>query len=159
MTLVRLFSFMTLGLAACSTASNHGAAGDSGAPGADATLDVAEEPIPIEDTAVPDSAPLHFRDGSISPDDGGTMCDELEAMLNMFQATAQACSPTAGTQCTGEAMGVCCPITVNTGADQTDINNYEVAVMNYVMMCNPKCSLPNCPPLNSGQCVGAGTCQ
>ena len=56
-------------------------------------------------------------------------------------------------------MGVCCPIAVNTGADQTDINNYEVAVMNYMTMCNPKCSLPTCPPLNSGQCLTTGTCQ
>jgi hypothetical protein len=120
----------------------------------------------VEDTAVADTAIAAMQDTAAPPipdggfplDDGGSACDKLAAKVAMYQAVAQACTPNSTQQqCTAQATGTCCPIAVDTGANPGDIQNYEIAVMNYVTTCKPKCSLPNCPPLISGQCVGGGT--
>jgi hypothetical protein len=127
-------------------------------------MDAGTQDTAPDDTAAPpseDTGPTIVPEGGFPLDDGGTKCDQLEAMVATLQATAQTCNPNSSeAQCTGQAQGTCCPIAVNTGASPTDVENFEIAVMNYVTTCKPKCTLPNCPP--PGKCVGGGnvgTCQ
>jgi hypothetical protein len=144
--LALLSTLLTLAPVACSSSSPHAA------PAPDAsTADVApDEGVMMNE---PDTAPPPVPEGGFPLDDGGSNCDQLQMMLTMLQGAAQTCSPNATQpQCTNQAMGTCCPVAVNSGADPTAVENFEIAVQNYVMMCKPNCSLHQCPPIHTGTC-------
>ena len=115
----------------------------------------------LEDTSIasgPDGAFPMLKDGGFPLDDGTTSCDQLLSMVTMLQATAQACTPGEAASAKGKHRERVAPSRSTRAPDPGAVADYEEAVMAYVMMCNPKCLLPNCPPIQ-GACSGAGTCQ
>jgi len=128
---------------ACSPSSSHGGAPEAG-------LDAAADAT--DDACFPFCGSSGSGSGGGGGDDGGdASCGELKSQIAMLQTPAQACNPTAPSQCNGIAQGICCPITVSAGNDQA-VNTFQQAVDSYKSQCDAGCLTPVCPTAPSLVC-------
>jgi hypothetical protein len=145
----------------CGSSSSPTTVHDGGADGtaADATDDAC---FPLCGSSSSGSGGGSGSGGSDAAGDGPASCASLSALVSSLEGPARACNPQVPGQCTGTTQGPCCAITVSAGND-TAVNNYAMAVAQYVAQCMPVCMTPMCPAVPTMRCdstsASGGACQ